>query len=83
MGFIGRGKVRHGAIELAEPLPLPVGSDVVIHVEPATTTAPLPTNEFTALPFFGMWADRGDAVDSAEWVREGRERWHRRAARAD
>jgi|GEM_PF-476716 len=34
--------------------------------------------DITALPFFGMWADREDMADSGQWVRKEREKWNSR-----
>src|SRR4051812_42002145 len=81
MGLIWRGMVKGGSIVFSEPLALPEGTDVIVHVEPATVTGADPVEDFASLPFFGMWAERGDVTDGAEWVREERERWHRRASR--
>ena len=36
--------------------------------------------DMTALPCFGIWADREDMQDSATWVRKEREAWFRFAA---
>jgi len=39
--------------------------------------------DITALPFFGMWADREDMADSASWVRKEREKWNSRLSGTD
>ena len=50
----------------------------------ATSTAPGGTKlDITALPFFGMWADREDMADSAKWVRKEREKWSSRLSGTD
>lgn len=57
----------------------------MVHVEPLEKQS-LPPNGKTAittLPFFGMWADREDMADSAEWVSKEREQWTKRITRQD
>jgi hypothetical protein len=83
MGFVGRGKVERGGLVFADPLPLPEGSDVIVHIEPAPAITPGSGEELAALPFFGMAADRDDMADSESWVRRNRESWHQRASRQD
>jgi hypothetical protein len=39
--------------------------------------------DITSYPFFGMWADRKDMMDSAVWVREEREKWNSRLSDTD
>jgi hypothetical protein len=39
--------------------------------------------DITALPFFGMWADREDMADSGQWVRKERENWNNRLSGTD
>ena len=82
MAFIEHGKVQDGSILLSKPLSLPEGTEVVIHVEPINTARQSTTSDehknFTALPFFGMWAEREDMSDSASWVRKERKKWHQR-----
>jgi hypothetical protein len=84
---VERGKVRSGGIVFEEPLMLPEGTEVVVSIEtladedePTDATA---DEDFAALPFFGMWADREDMADSAAWVRQMREQWQQRAVRQD
>jgi hypothetical protein len=56
---------------------------VIVHIElVAPPTADRRVEDFAALPFFGMWADREEITDSAAWVRREREQWHQRAARS-
>ena len=80
--FIEHGKVQDGSILLSKPLPLPEGTEVVIHIEPINTARQSTTSDeredFAALPFFGMWAEREDMSDSASWVRKERQKWHQR-----
>lgn len=87
MTLIGRGKVQGGGIVFPEPLTLPEGTEVVIFIEaPAVgqqSGLPGTDEDFAALSFFGMWADREDMRDSAAWVRRERERWQQRAVRQD
>ena len=83
MGFIGRGKDTHGGIVLTEPLPLPDGVEVIVQVEPVPSIPPGLDDDFPALPFFGLWADRDDLPESTTWVRERRQQWHLRAPRSD
>ncbi len=47
-------------------------------IRPARTV-----EEFLALPFFGMWADRKDLGEGGEWARGLRQQWRRRARRSD
>jgi len=83
MGFIGRGKVSHGGIVLTEPLPFPEGAEVIVQVEPVESAATSPVEDFSSLPFFGLWADRDDLPESTTWVRERRQQWQQRASRSD
>ena len=82
MALTEHGKVQDGSILLSKPLPLPEGTEVVIHVEPISTARQSTTSDerdnFTALPFFGMWAEREDMSDSASWVRKERKKWRQR-----
>jgi hypothetical protein len=87
MVWSGKGKVQAGSIVLTDPVPLPEGTEVEVQIEPlgtADSTAPsLRSEEFAALPFFGMWADREDMKDSVAWVQKERAKWHQRAARQE
>lgn len=86
MGFTRYGKVDHGAIVFDDPVPLPDGTPVVVRVEaeaPQPITEVEPGPDFASLPFFGMWANRDDLPESADWVRERRQQWHQRASRTD
>ena len=91
MAWTERGIIQNGSIHFAKPLPLPDGTEVEVQIEPRNETVAaedrtLPSGQsedFAKLPFFGMWADRDDISDSAEWVRRGREQWHQRSCRTD
>ncbi len=83
MTYIARGKVDNGGLLLAERVPLPDGAEVIVQIEPATTTVAPPAQNFASLPFFGMWADRSDLPESTTWVREQRQHWQQRASRPD
>jgi hypothetical protein len=82
-----RGKISKGSIILPEPLPLPDGSDVIIHIEPVSgegQAVPLaPPADLKSLPFFGMWSDREDMSDGRDWVKSEREAWRQRLVRRD
>ena len=85
MAQIERGKIKNGTIVFPQPLSLPEGIDVLVHIEPIgegnQPDMPDAEEDFASLPFFGMWADREDIPDSAMWVRKERERWQRRTTR--
>ncbi len=87
MVVVENGIVVDGAISLDRPLPIANGSQVVVRVETATTphlTENQPsTEDLSAHPFFGQWADRKDISDSGDLVRQEREKWHLRATRRD
>jgi hypothetical protein len=80
---IQRGKVECGTIVLSEPLRLPDGTEVVVRIEPVGEAEggaePLTYEDLSTLPFFGMWANRDDMIDSTVWVRSQRERWQSRS----
>ncbi len=91
MAWTEHGIVQNGSIHFAKPLPLPDGTEVEVQIEPAKEMGPAENQagqterpeDFAKLPFFGMWADRDDISDSAEWVRQGRQQWHQRTSRTD
>ena len=64
-----RGKIRSGSIVLDEPIDLPEGTEVIVHVEPVVheQASAGNGNEFENLPFFGMGADRNEMTDSVAW----------------
>lgn len=81
------GKVQHGGIVFQQPLALPEGTEVVVHIETVAgkeqAERPMSPEDFARLPFFGMWAGRSDMHDSALWVRSEREQWRRHTNRED
>lgn len=87
MELIKHGTVKQGTIVFTEQLPLPEGTEVVVHIEPLGDARHHPaaeeTEEFATLPVFGMWADREDMTDSVAWVRREREKWQQRVHRQD
>jgi hypothetical protein len=82
MEVIRHGTVQDGTIVLAEPVPLPDGTDVVVHIEVEEQPAS-PPDVFLTLPFFGMHKDRQDMEDSVAWVQKERERWNDRLTREE
>ena len=85
MNYNGRGRVSRGAVVLDEPVPLPEGTEVIVHIEAERTGTPPASSAagFEELPFFGMWADRADLGDGPDRVRQERQRWHQRTSRPD
>jgi hypothetical protein len=87
MSWMKRGRVQAGGLVFSAPLALPEGTEVFVHIEPivspGNTEQEADAEQFTHLPFFGMWADREDLSDSTEWVRRERQQWQQRAARQD
>ena len=85
MTLIEEGQIQDGGIVFARPVKLPDGIKVIVRIE--TTPDLVAQNEsaidldFASLPFFGMWADREEMSDSAEWVRQEREKWRERISR--
>jgi hypothetical protein len=78
VGYIGRGKIEEGKLVLSGPLPFPEGAEVVVQIEPVVSDGLELVEDFASLPFFGLWADRDDLIDSMTWVRERRKAWHQR-----
>lgn len=67
-------------IELLLPLNVPTGeAEVKLVVVPKRRRRHSTGKDLLASPIFGMWADRTDIDDSAEYARELRERAWRRA----
>ena len=81
MTLIERGRIHNGKIELEAPLPLPEGTEVILHIESVPSEQPAAGADFARLPFFGMWSDRTDMKSGASWVRRERKAWQRRANR--
>ena len=78
MVWLEKGKISGAAIILPKSLPLPEGTEVTVRIETAATAASESgpsAADFSSLGFFGMWANRPDMADSAEWVRRQREQW--------
>jgi len=77
MGWTMRAKVKCGELALSGAVPLPDETEVVVHiaVAPAEDGA-APITEPTQ--FFGMWADREDMLDGANWVTQERQKWRQR-----
>jgi len=85
MAWLERGKVHGTSIVFSKPLELPEGTEVEVRIEPVAASRQTAAGgeDFAALPFFGMWANREDMSDSVAWVRTERERWQQRPARQD
>jgi hypothetical protein len=87
MELIKHGTVRQGTIVFTDQVPLPEGTEVVVHIEPlGEPSQPLAvpeTEDSSALPVFGMWADREEMTDSVAWVCREREKWPQRNQRQD
>jgi hypothetical protein len=86
LAWIKRGRVRGGAIVFPQPIALPEGTDVEFRIqtetggcEPAAT--PAEDESFERLAVFGIWADRPEMADGAEWVRNERVKWRQRVSR--
>ena len=84
MIVIQDGTISNGGILLSAPVPIPEGSQVRVSIEtiepaalpPAASPADAP--DLAGLHIFGMWADRTDMEDSADYVRREREKWQTR-----
>ena len=74
--IIEQGEINDGNIVLPKPISLPEGTKVRIQIVTIddTDNKDVKTNEndedFSKLPFIGMWADREDMRDSVAWVRK-------------
>jgi hypothetical protein len=75
-----RGRVKNGAIELTETLDAPDGTEVIVTI-PEPSPRPVPELPLAMHPAIGMWADREDMADSAEWVAKQRAKWRDRLNR--
>lgn len=78
MPLVERGIVHGDHIVFERPLSLPEGTNVVVHIEPIVHQEgrELPGEDFAAA--FGMWADRTDMADGADWERKERKKWCQR-----
>lgn len=82
--FDGKTIVPDSALDL----PADQALEVEVHLispNAKATVAPVADGmpDITAMPFFGMWADREDMADSSQWVREEREKWNNRLTGTD
>jgi hypothetical protein len=77
-----QGTIQNGQIRLDDTPELPEGAQVILVVvkgaQQAGEGAPLTLGDLLETPLVGMWADREDIVDSAEFARQLRERLARR-----
>ncbi|MBL8187716.1 MAG: hypothetical protein JNK38_06895 [Acidobacteria bacterium] len=79
MILLERGKIENGQIVLSHPLKLAEGTEVTVQIEPkAEASSETQLQTLFSLPFFGMWADRGEMSDSALWVEGERSKWQKR-----
>jgi len=86
MPIVAHGTIHGATIELRGSPRLRAGSKVRMLIEPVEGNrrkASRKVKDIRSLAFFGMWRDRDDLGDSADWVRKERERWHQRASRRD
>jgi len=83
--FDGSSIVPDSKVDLPPDQALEVEVRLIAPAESAAASKPAPrkTPDITSLPFFGMWADRDDMADSAEWVRKEREQWSSRLSGTD
>lgn len=84
--LVRQGKVLAGGLIFPAPLPLPEGTEVAVEIQPTRKPQKKKTisnEEFLALPFFGMWADREEMKDSVAWVQKERRKWRQRSQRKD
>ena len=76
-----QGKIQNGQIRLNEDAQLPEGAEVFVVVVGNDQAAAPGTSTLKDLldsPLVGMWADRDDITDSADFARQLRERAQRR-----
>lgn len=80
-----QGTIHNGQIEFSDKPDLPEGAQVIVVVvgkadEPSEVTKPagITGAELAVSEIVGMWADREDITDSAEFARQLRERASRR-----
>ena len=78
MTLLERGRIENGRIVFSQPLPLPEGAEVNVHIE-FDSVSPKTSDADQALSdFFGMWRDRDEMQDSVVWVEKERQQWQRR-----
>jgi hypothetical protein len=80
-----QGTVQNGQIHLRDDEALPEGAEVYVVIiekadEPAAVTKPvgITGTQLAESEIVGMWADREDITDSAEFARQLRQRASRR-----
>lgn len=86
MPIVAHGTVNGTTIELRKSPRLRAGSRVRVVIEPVEDNVRKKSRkvkDLSSLAFFGMWRDRDDLGDSADWVRKEREKWNRRASRRE
>ena len=87
MATIERGRILGSSIVFAHPLGIPDGTEVLVRIDAVSCQDSMCSKQsaetFVSLPFFGMWADRTDIGDSADWVRQERQKWHQPVGRKD
>lgn len=83
--FDGRAIVPDSQLDLPPDQPMEVEVRLISPTEKTVASAKAANakHDITSLPFFGMWADRGDMADSAKWVRKEREQWKSRLSGTD
>ena len=92
MSMIIKAHFNHGVIVPDTELDLPADQQLEIEVRmilPAEKVSQVSEAtvdmkyDITSLPFFGMWADRDDMANSADWVHKEREKWSSRLSGTD
>ena len=84
--FDGKTIVPDSALDLPADQAMEVEVRLIPPAKEAAVTPTAPNDgkpDITALPFFGMWADREDMADSSQWVRKEREKWNSRLSGTD
>jgi len=70
-----QGMIQNGEIRLDDTPELPEGAQVIlVVVGEGQKQKPLTLGDLLESPLVGMWADREDITDSAEFARQLRER---------
>lgn len=77
-----QGTVQNGQIHFDDSPELPEGAQVIVLIvaegQPTAERKTLTLGELLDSPLVGMWEDRTDIADSAEYARQLRERAARR-----